>query len=104
MQCRVFNRNNLSWHKEELFNGGYYFAEIIQVKSGRTFFTLCKEGKLKDGQKLKITYKGKSIIATKNSNYPYNKGDCQIMLHIVAAKALRFDFSKEINTVTVEIV
>ena len=98
MLCGVYSKKK-GCYNTDLFDGGFYFEEVIKSHNG--FIYTCKGGgELKFGQKLRFTYKGKSIIATKNSNTP--GANPQILLHIVAAKALGFDLDKKIDNVTVE--
>ena len=57
---------------------------------------------LKKYQKLKITYKGKSVIAKKGDVGVGGPNHPKIDLHIVTAKKLGLDFNKRIDSVTIE--
>ena len=82
-----------------LYDGGYYYAELSKDYTKKDF---CALGCLKKYQKLKITYKGKSVIAKKGDVGAGGPNHPKIDLHIVLAKKLGFDFNKGIDTVTIE--
>ena len=87
------NRNN------NLNDGGYYYAELSNNPAKKDFKAL---GGLKNGHRLKITYKGKSLIATKGDVGAGGPNHPKIDLHITLAKALGFDFKKGIDEVEIE--
>ena len=87
------NRDN------DLYDGGYYYAELSNDPAKKDFKAL---GGLKNGHKLKITYNGKSVIATKGDVGAGGPKHPKIDLHINLAKALNFDLNKGIDEVEIE--
>ncbi len=83
--------DSIGCRDNNLFDGGYYYAELSTdpFASNLDFAAL---GKLPFGHKLKITYNGKTLIASKGDvgaggpNYP------KIDLHITLANALGFPY------------
>ena len=83
-----------------LYDGGLYYAELsTNPFAGLKNLDFAALGKLPKYYKLKITYKGKSVIATKGDvgaggpNYP------QIDLHTNLAKALGFPYGLDYVTI-----
>lgn len=85
------NRDN------DLYDGGYYYAELSNDPNKKDFKAL---GGLKNGHKLKITYNGKSVIATKGDVGAGGPNHPKIDLHINLANAL--GFNKGLDYVTIE--
>ena len=83
----------------DLFDGGLYYAELSNDYTQRDYSAL---GKLPFGTKLKITYKGKSVIATKGDVGAGGPHHPKIDLHIVLAKRLNFDLNKGLDDVIIE--
>ena len=86
-------------HDNDLNDGGYYYAELSKDPKKRDYKAL---GGLKNGHKLKITYKGKSVIATKGDVGAGGPKHPKIDLHITLANALDFDFDKGVDEVEIE--
>ena len=72
-------------HENNLFDGGYYYSELSIAPKKKDFKAL---GDLKNGHKLRITYNGKSIVATKADVGAGGPSKPQIDIHWTAAKAL----------------
>lgn len=72
-----------------LEDGGYYFAELSKDYKARDYSAL---GNLKFGHKLKITYKGKSVIASKADKGAGGRNNPKIDLHETLAEALNFPY------------
>ena len=85
------NRNN------NLYDGGYYYAELSNDPKKKDFKAL---GGLKNGHKLKITYNGISVIASKGDVGAGGPNHPKIDLHINLANAL--GFTKGLDYVTIE--
>ena len=71
----------------DLYDGGMYYAELSKDPSALDFKAL---GGLKFGQKLKVTYKGKTVTASKADVGAGGPHLPKIDLHINLAKALGF--------------
>ena len=71
----------------DLYDGGLYYAELSLDPAKKDFRAL---GGLPFGQKLKITYKGKSVIATKGDVGAGGPRLPKIDIHANLAKALGF--------------
>ena len=80
-----------------LYDGGYYYAELSKDYTKKDFSAL---GNLPFGTKLKITYNGRSVIASKGDVGAGGPSHPKIDLHITLAKALRFDLNKGLDYVT----
>ena len=89
----IGNRNN------DLYDGGYYYSELSVDYKKKDYEAL---GGLPDGHKLKITYKGKTITASKGDVGSGGPEHPKIDLHINLAKALNFDLKKGIDDVEIE--
>ena len=87
------NNNN------RLDDGGYYYAELSNDYNNPDFKAL---GGLKNGHALKITYKGKTITATKGDVGAGGPKHPKIDLHIKLAKDLKFDLKKGVDEVEIE--
>ena len=103
--CGYFD-GKMGCKKVDLYDGEFYYAQVIgNTRITVTFLrkaSICQNGL---GKKIKVTYKGRSIIAKKGEVIIKKEGepkDLTIKLHIVAAKALGFDLNKGIDYVTVE--
>ena len=88
---KIGNRNN------NLYDGGYYYAELSNDPNKKDFKAL---GGLKNGHKLKITYNGVSVIASKGDVGAGGPKHPKIDLHINLAKAL--GFTNGLDYVTIE--
>ena len=86
-------------YDNNLYDGGYYYAELSKDYQRLDFSAL---GNLEPYHKLKITYKGRSVIAYKGDVGAGGPSHPKIDLHIVLANALGFDLDKGIDTVTIE--
>ena len=73
----------------DLYDGGLYYAELSLDPAKKDFRAL---GGLPFGQKLKITYKGKSVIATKGDVGAGGPHHPKIDIHENLAKALGFEY------------
>ena len=82
-----------------LYDGGYYYAELSKDYTKNDFSAL---GGLPFGTKLRITYNGRSVIASKGDVGSGGPNHPKIDLHITLAKALRFDLNKGLDYVTYE--
>ena len=82
-----------------LYDGGMYYAELSKDYTKRDFSAL---GKLPFGTKLRITYKGKSVVASKGDVGAGGPNHPKIDLHINLAKKLGFDLNKGLDYVTYE--
>jgi hypothetical protein len=86
-----------------LYDGGYYYAELSTNYRARplNFRAL---GGLPNGHRLRITYNGNSILATKGDVGAGGPNHPKIDIHITAAQALGFDncYDFGIRTVTIE--
>ena len=71
----------------DLYDGGLYYAELSINPEKKDFKAL---GGLPYGQKLKITYKGKSVIASKGDVGAGGRNHPKIDLHINLANKLGF--------------
>ena len=92
---KIGNRDN------DLYDGGYYYAELSKDYTKRDYSAL---GGLPNGTKLRITYKGKSCIASKGDVGAGGPRHPKIDLHINLAKKIGFDLDKGIDTITYEFV
>ena len=90
---KIGNRDN------NLYDGGYYYAELSNDPKKKDFKAL---GGLPNGHRLKITDKGKSVIATKGDVGAGGPRHPKIDLHITLANALGFDLNKGIDEVEIE--
>ena len=72
-----------------LYDGGYYYAELSINPAQKDFKAL---GGLPFGQKLRITYKGKTVIASKGDVGAGGPNHPKIDLHVNLAKALGFPY------------
>jgi hypothetical protein len=91
------NRNN------NLNDGGYYYAELsTNYQARRADFRAL--GGLPNGHRLRISYNGRSILATKGDVGRGGPNNPKIDIHINAARALGFSscYSFGIRTVTIE--
>ena len=95
-----------SWFDDEigyrdngLYDGGLYYAELSNDYKKLDFSAL---GGLPYRQKLKITYNGKTCIATKADVGAGGPNHPKIDLHLNLAKALGFNLEKGIDYVTIE--
>ena len=86
-------------HNNRLDDGGYYYAELSKDYKKKDFKAL---GGLPNDHKLKITYKGKSLYATKGDVGAGGPNNPKIDLHITLAKALGFDLEKGLDEVEIE--
>ena len=84
-------------YDNNLNDGGYYYAELSNDPNKKDFKAL---GGLKNGHKLKITYNGVSVIASKGDVGAGGPNLPKIDLHINLAKAL--GFSNGLDYVTIE--
>ena len=84
-----------------LYDGKLYYAELSKDPKKRDFTAL---GNLKFGQALRVTYKGKSVIAYKGDVGSGGPQLPAIDLHINLAKALNFDLNKGIDYVKLELI
>ena len=82
----VFN-DKMGCRDNNLYDGGYYYAELSIDYTKKDFKAL---GGLPFGQKLKITYNGKSVIASKGDVGAGGRNHPKIDLHINLANALEF--------------
>ena len=73
----------------DLYDGGLYYAELSLDPAKKDFKAL---GGLPFGQKLKITYKGKSVIASKGDVGAGGPHHPKIDIHENLAKALGFEY------------
>ena len=81
----------------DLYDGGYYYAELSKDPKKKDYKAL---GGLKNGHKLKITYNGISVIASKGDVGAGGPNHPKIDLHINLAKAL--GFNNGLDYVTIE--
>ena len=72
-----------------LYDGGYYYAELSKDPFHRPY-DYSALGKLPFGQKLKVTYKGKTLTASKGDVGAGGPSYPKIDLHYTLAKALNF--------------
>ena len=72
------------------------YQQIIRKKDFKAL------GGLPNDHKLKITYKGKSLYATKGDVGAGGPNHPKIDLHITLAKALGFDLKKGLDEVEIE--
>ena len=82
-----------------LYDGGYYYAELSKNYKAKDFSAL---GNLPFGTKLRITYKGKSVVASKGDVGAGGPNHPKIDLHKVLAKKIGFDMNKGLDNVTIE--
>ena len=87
------------YRDNNLYDGGYYYAELSKDYKKKDFSAL---GNLPYRQKLKITYKGKSVIAYKGDVGAGGPSHPKIDLHVNLANALNFDKNKGLDYVTIE--
>ena len=83
----VFN-DKTGMRNNNLYDGGLYYAELSINPSQKDFKAL---GGLPFGQKLRITYKGKSVIASKADVGAGGRNHPKIDLHINLANTLGFN-------------
>ena len=81
----------------DLYDGGYYYAELSIDYTKKDFRAL---GNLPFGQKLKITYNGKTVIASKGDVGAGGRNHPKIDLHTNLARAL--GFTKGLDYVYIE--
>ena len=94
-----FFSDSVGNHKNRLDDGGYYYAELSNDYLNPDFKAL---GGLKNGHALKITYKGKTVTATKGDVGAGGPKHPKIDLHINLARELGFDFNKGVDEVEIE--
>lgn len=94
----VFN-DKIGMRNNNLYDGGYYYAELSIDPKKKDFKAL---GGLPFGHKLKITYNGKSVVATKGDVGAGGPKLPKIDLHKNLAAAL--DFPYGLDYVTIESV
>ena len=82
-----------------LYDGGMYYAELSKDYTKKDYSAL---GNLPFGTPLKITYKGKTVIATKGDVGAGGPNHPKIDLHKNLAKELNFDFNKGLDYVTIK--
>jgi len=88
-----------------LFDGGYYYAELSSnYRAQRADYRAL--GGLPNGHSLRISYNGRSIVATKGDVGRGGRHQPKIDIHLTAAQALGFNTcaSFGIRTVTIESV
>ena len=83
----------------DLYDGGLYYSELSKDYKKADFSAL---GNLPYGTKLRITYKGRSCIASKADVGRGGPEKAKIDLHINLAKKLRFDIEKGLDYVIIE--
>ena len=83
----VFN-DKIGCKDNNLYDGGMYYAELSINPSSRDFRAL---GGLAFGHKLRITYNGKSVIASKADVGAGGRNHPKIDLHKNLANALGFN-------------
>jgi len=88
-------------HDNDLYDGGNYYAELSRAYRRKDFKAL---GGLPNGHRLRISYGGRSIYATKGDVGAGGPNNPKIDLHINAAKALGFNDCRSfgIRTVTID--
>jgi len=93
----IGNRNN------NLNDGGNYYGELSTNYRARPLDFRALGG-LPDGHPLRITYNGKSVLATKGDVGAGGRRHPKINIHLTAAKALGFTTCSSfgIRTVTIE--
>ena len=72
-----------------LYDGGYYYAELSKDPYSKPL-DFSALGNLRFGYKLKITYKGKTLTASKGDVGAGGPSHPKIDLHYTLAKALNF--------------
>ena len=97
-----FNES-IGYRGNNLNDGGLYYADVRDVRK-KEFAVLGKLtlGKLPFGKKLRITYNGKSCIATKGDKGAGGPMHPAIELHTNLAKRLGFDMKKGYDYVTIQ--
>ena len=83
----VFN-DSTGCRGNNLYDGGMYYAELSNNPSQKDYKAL---GGLPFGHKLRITYNGKSVIASKADVGAGGRNHPKIDLHINLARALGFN-------------
>ena len=91
--------DSIGYRDNNLYDGGLYYAELSVDYKKLDFSAL---GNLPYRQKLKITYNGKSCIATKGDIGAGGPNHPKIDLHVTLAKKLGFDLDKGLDYVTIE--
>ena len=91
--------DEIGYRDNNLYDGGLYYAELSIDYKKKDFSAL---GKLPYRQKLKITYNGKTCIATKADVGAGGPSHPKIDLHINLANALNFDLDKGLDYVTIQ--
>ena len=91
--------DKIGYRDNNLYDGGLYYAELSNDYKKKDFSAL---GKLPYRHKLKITYKGKSVIATKGDVGAGGPNHPKIDLHVNLAKKLGFDMNKGLDYVTIQ--
>ncbi len=90
---------NIGFKNNNLNDGGLYYSELSKDYKKKDYSAL---GNLPYGTKLKITYNGKSCIATKADIGAGGPQHPKIDLHANLAKQLGFDKNKGCDYVTIE--
>ena len=83
----------------DLFDGGFYYAELSTNPAASKGWDYKALGGLPNNHKLKITYKGMTIVATKGDVGRGGRNHPKIDLHETLSKALNFN---GLDYVTVE--
>ena len=78
----------MGYKGDNLYDGGMYYAELSVNPSNKDFSAL---GGLPYRQKMRITYKGKSVIAYKADIGAGGRNHPKIDLHINLARELGFN-------------
>ena len=81
----TYFEDKIGMRDNDLYDGGMYYAELSNDPKKKDFKAL---GGLKNGHKLKITYNGVSVIASKGDVGAGGPKHPKIDLHINLAKAL----------------
>ena len=91
--------DSIGYRDNNLNDGGLYYAELSNDYKKKDFSAL---GNLPYRHKLKITYKGKSVIATKGDVGAGGPNHPKIDLHKTLANKLGFDLNKGLDYVTIQ--
>ena len=85
----TYFKDRIGCQDNDLYDGGYYYAELSNDPYSKPL-DFSALGHLRFGHKLKITYKGKTLTASKGDVGAGGPSHPKIDLHYTLAKALNF--------------
>ena len=85
----TYFKDRIGCQDNDLYDGGYYYAELSNDPYSKPL-DFSALGHLRFGHKMRITYKGKTLTASKGDVGAGGPSHPKIDLHYTLAKALNF--------------